>query len=128
MLVLRPSDKLIEQFEAVNPDIDVKQVTFPYAQYRTKMAAAMAANQGPDVLQLYYGWVPDYYKAGLIQPLSEKNFSAEQVDSEFYPIVQTMKYNGQYYALPTAVRSLALFWNKKLFKEAGLERPPEKPG
>mgnify|MGYP003694417483 CR=1 FL=1 len=37
-----------------------------------------------------------------------------------------MKLDGKYYALPTAVRSLALFWNKTLFKEAGLdpERPP----
>jgi multiple sugar transport system substrate-binding protein len=36
-----------------------------------------------------------------------------------------MKVNGAYYGLPTAVRSLALFWNKKLFREAGLD--PEKP-
>ena len=37
-----------------------------------------------------------------------------------------MKVDGKYYALPTAVRSLALFWNKTLFKEAGLDpdRPP----
>ena len=42
------------------------------------------------------------------------------------PIVQQMEVDGKYYALPTAVRSLALFWNKALFKEAGLdpERPP----
>ena len=32
-----------------------------------------------------------------------------------------MKLDGKYYALPTAVRSLALFWNKTLFKEAGLD-------
>ena len=32
-----------------------------------------------------------------------------------------MKVDGKYYALPTAVRSLALFWNKTLFKEAGLD-------
>jgi multiple sugar transport system substrate-binding protein len=38
-----------------------------------------------------------------------------------------MKRNGEYYALPTAVRSLALFYNKKLFQEAGLDpaKPPQ---
>jgi len=36
-----------------------------------------------------------------------------------------MKHDGQYYALPTAVRTLALFYNKKLFREAGLD--PAKP-
>ena len=53
-------------------------------------------------------------------------FSAVEIESEFFPIVQQMKIDGKYYALPTAVRSLALFWNKTLFKEAGLdpERPP----
>jgi multiple sugar transport system substrate-binding protein len=30
-----------------------------------------------------------------------------------------MKLDGKYYALPTAVRSLALVWNKALLKEAG---------
>lgn len=118
-------DALITKFEKQNPDINVKQVTFPYAQYRTKIAAAMSANQGPDVLQLYYGWVPDYYSAGLIQPISDKYISVKEIDEQFYPIVKSMKLEGQYYALPTAVRSLALFWNKKLFKEAGLTTPPK---
>ena len=36
-----------------------------------------------------------------------------------------MKVDGAYWGMPTAVRSLALFWNKRLFKEAGLD--PEKP-
>jgi multiple sugar transport system substrate-binding protein len=38
-----------------------------------------------------------------------------------------MKRDGEYYGLPTAVRSLALFYNKALFEEAGLdpENPPE---
>ena len=36
-----------------------------------------------------------------------------------------MVYDGQLYAVPTAVRSLALFWNKRMFEEAGLD--PETP-
>ena len=38
-----------------------------------------------------------------------------------------MKRDGAYYALPTAVRALALFWNKTLFKDAGLDpnNPPQ---
>ena len=35
--------------------------------------------------------------------------------------VQAMKRDGEYYGLPTAVRSLALFYNKRLFEEAGLD-------
>ena len=43
---------LIQQFEAANPDIEVKQVTVPYANFRTRVAAAVTAGEGPDVVQL----------------------------------------------------------------------------
>ena len=120
-------DKLIEAFEAENPDINVIQTNFPYAQYRTKVAASVAAGEGPDVVQLYYGWLDDYLSAEILQPLSKKFFPNQAIEDDFFPIVGTMKVNGSYYALPTAVRSLGLFWNKKIFREAGLDpnKPPE---
>jgi multiple sugar transport system substrate-binding protein len=67
-------DKLIEAFEAENPDINVIQTNFPYPQYRTKVAASVAAGEGPDVVQLYYGWLDDYLSAEILQPLSKKFF------------------------------------------------------
>ena len=117
-------EQLIEGFEAENPDITVKMTHFPYSDYRTKVSAAIPAGEGPDVVQLFYGWLNDYRNAKLIQPLPEKDFPAAMVDKEFFPMVQAMKVDGQYYALPTAVRSLALFYNKRLFEEAGIENPP----
>jgi len=117
-------DKLIENFEAANPGITVKMTHFPYDDYRTKVAAAIPAGEGPDVVQLFYGWLNDYVEAGLIQPLSTDLFPPQQVDADFFPMVQAMKRDGQYMALPTAVRALALFYNKRLFEEAGIAAPP----
>jgi multiple sugar transport system substrate-binding protein len=119
-------DRLIEAFEEENPDIKVNHSNFPYAQYRTKVAAAVAAGEGPDVVQLYYGWLHDYLAADILQPLSRETFPHSEIEQEFFPMVGNMKSGDEYYALPTAVRSLALFWNKKLFRDAGLdpERPP----
>ncbi len=117
-------EQLIDGFEAANPDITVKMTHFPYADYRTKVSAAIPAGEGPDVVQLFYGWLNDYRAANLIQPLSESDFPAAKIDEEFFPMVQAMKVDGQYFALPTAVRSLALFYNKRLFKEAGIDAPP----
>jgi multiple sugar transport system substrate-binding protein len=118
-------DELIKRFEAANPGIKVKHTHVPYDDFRVKIAAAIPAGQGPDVVQLFYGWLQDYLKAGLLQPLPTGAFSTVEIETEFFPIVQQMKIDGKYYALPTAVRSLALFWNKTLFKEAGLD--PNKP-
>jgi len=117
-------DQLIENFEAANPDITVKTNQFPYADYRTKVAAAIPAGEGPDVVQLFYGWLNDYAEAGLIQPLPSETFPPEEIEAEFFPMVQAMKREGKYMALPTAVRSLALFYNERLFDKAGIEGPP----
>lgn len=118
-------DTLIENFQAANPGITVKTNQFPYADYRTKVAAAIPAGEGPDVVQLFYGWLNDYVDAELIQPLPTDSFPVDTIDEQFFPMVQAMKRDGQYMALPTAVRSLALFYNERLFDKAGIEGPPE---
>jgi len=116
-------DKLIENFEAANPDITVKHTTFPYADYQTRVVAAKVAGQGPDVVQLFYGWLDNFVAGGLIQPLDPAVFPHAEIESDFFPIVSAMKRGEDYYGLPTAVRSLALFYNKAIFEEAGIEPP-----
>ncbi|ODT66885.1 MAG: ABC transporter substrate-binding protein [Pelagibacterium sp. SCN 63-23] len=116
-------DKLIENFEAANPGITVKHTTFPYADYQTRVVAAKVAGQGPDVVQLFYGWLDNFVSGGLIQPLDPAVFPHAEIESEFFPIVSAMKRGEDYYGLPTAVRSLALFYNKAIFAEAGIEPP-----
>ena len=117
-------EQLIEGFESENPDISVTMTTFPYDSYRTKVAAAIPAGEGPDVVQLFYGWLGDYIEADLIQPLPEDAFPAAEIDEGYFPMVEAMKVDGRYWALPTAVRSLALFYNERLMEEAGIDAPP----
>ncbi len=61
---------------------------FPYADYRTKVAAAIPAGEGPDVVQLFYGWLNDYKEAKLIQPLPAAEFPVAEIDETFFPMVQ----------------------------------------
>jgi len=114
---------LIENFEAANPNINVEMTHFPYADYRTRTAVAVPAGEGPDIVQLFYGWLNDYIEEGLIQPLPTETFSPEMVEAEFFPMVGAMERDGAYYALPTAVRSLALFYNERILDSAGIEVP-----
>ena len=120
---VKAMDQLIENFEAANPDITVKHTTFPYADYQTRVVAAKVAGQGPDVVQLFYGWLDQFVNGGLIQPLDPAVFPHDAIEADFFPIVSAMKRGEDYYGLPTAVRSLALFYNKAIFAEAGLEAP-----
>ena len=118
-------DKLIANFEKANPNITVKHTSFPYADYRKKVSIAISSGDGPDLVQLYYGWLNDYRDGGLIQPLPKDTFPHDEIESNFFKMVSSMKVDGDYWGLPTAVRSLALFYNNDLFSEAGLSGPPE---
>ncbi len=119
-------DELIKNFEKANPGIKVEQVTFPYETFNQKVAASIPAGEGPDVITLFYGWLPMYVKAGYLQELPKSDFNKDFYDKNFYPFVaESVDFGGKYYSVPTAVRTLALIWNKKLFKEAGFD--PEKP-
>ncbi|MGH6761057.1 MAG: extracellular solute-binding protein [Phyllobacterium sp.] len=124
---VKAMDQLIENFEKANPGITVKQTTFPYADYQTRVVAANMAQKGPDVMQIFYGWLDKFVAGKLVQPLPADTFPHDKIESEFFPIVSAMKRGDDYYGLPTAVRSLALFYNKKLFEEAGLDpnNPPK---
>ncbi|MFD1608226.1 extracellular solute-binding protein [Oceanobacillus luteolus] len=118
-------DELIKEFEEANPGIKVKQTNFPYDQYNEQVAVQVPAGRGPDVINLFYGWVPTYVDAGYLQPLPQDAFPHEEIESEFFPLVEATKMDGEYWTIPTAVRTLALFYNKDLFEEAGLD--PDSP-
>jgi multiple sugar transport system substrate-binding protein len=124
---VKAMNQLITKFQEANPDIKVKQTTFPYADYQTKVAAAILAGQGPDVVQLFYGWTDNFVAGKMIRPLRAEAFPTADIERDFFPIVSAMKRGNDYYGLPTAVRSLALFYNKKAFKDAGLDpnNPPK---
>lgn len=117
---------LIEQFEAENPGIRViHNSDIPYDNFRDEIAASAPAGVGPDVVTLFYGWIPAFVDAGYLVPLPEDPFSEEYILETFSPMVANSKFEEEYWAIPTAVRSLALFWNKDLFEAAGLD--PEVP-
>ncbi|TVY03050.1 extracellular solute-binding protein [Cohnella terricola] len=116
--------ELIKQFEAENPNITVKQTNFPYDQYNEKVATLVPAGKGPDVINLYYGWLPKYVSSGFLQSLPESAFPASDIERDYYPLVGAAKIDGKYWAIPTAVRTLALFYNKDLFTKANVEQPP----
>ncbi|WP_404459158.1 extracellular solute-binding protein [Sutcliffiella horikoshii] len=118
-------NELIKEFEAENPGIKVKHTTFPYDQFNERVAAQVPAGRGPDVINLFYGWVPRYVDSGYLQPLPQDAFPHEEIESEFFPMVESVKLNDEYWTIPTAVRTIALFYNKDLYEEAGLD--PESP-
>lgn len=115
-------DELIRRFQEQNPGIRVVHQTFPYDAFQQKVATSIPAGQGPDVVNLYYGWTPTWVRAGYLVPLPEE--WARRVEREFVPMVRAAIVEGQLFGVPTAVRSLALFYNQDLFRRNGIATPP----
>ncbi len=97
--------------------------TFPFDAYQQKVASSIPAGQGPDVVNLFYGWLPTWVKAGYLQPMPAEYIKV--LDSEFSSLAQAAKVGGRLYGMPTAVRSLALFYNRDLLNAAGFKNPPK---
>jgi multiple sugar transport system substrate-binding protein len=116
-------NELIPEFQAANPLITIKHVNFPYDDFRQQVAAAVQAGEGPDVLNVYFGWIPSYVQQQFLQPLPADLFPTATIESEFFPMVQAAKIKDAYYALPTAVRTLAMFYNKGILEAAGKQPP-----
>jgi multiple sugar transport system substrate-binding protein len=117
-------DTLAQQFQAQNPGIKIAHEHFPYDAYNQKVASAVPAGQGPDVINLFYGWLPLYVGSGYLQPLPTDAFPVGELEREFVPMVRNSRLDGKYWALPTAVRSLALFYNEDLLRAANIARAP----
>lgn len=119
-------DQLIEMFEEEHPNISIiHNSDIPYDDFRDKIATSVPAGVGPDVVTLFYGWQLDWIDADYIVPLPEEEFPRSMLEEEYSPMVQASVIDGNLYTLPTAVRTLALFYNKDLMAEKGLD--PENP-
>ncbi|MGP4051092.1 extracellular solute-binding protein [Streptomyces sp. 2A115] len=113
---------LAKDFEKANPDIKVKYVNVPFDQAQNKFDTAAGSKGAPDILRSEVGWTPAFAKKGFFLPLDGTEALADQ--SKFQPsLIEQAKYDGKTYGVPLVTDTLALVYNKALFKEAGLEAP-----
>jgi multiple sugar transport system substrate-binding protein len=116
-------DDLVNQFNKTNPGFTVKS----FRQGDTgKFLAAVAAGNPPDVYMIPTGPIQLAVQGGLM-PLDNYLKNSKIIkQSDFWPgIWKTCTFHGHVYCIPYDYDPYALFWNKDLFKQAGLD--PNKP-
>jgi multiple sugar transport system substrate-binding protein len=117
-------DDLIKAFNQVYPNIKVNLEVVNWQNGHDVIAQRVAANKLPDLVNIATIWLPEYVKAGFAEPLDAR--LTPDFKSQFYEnlLVQGAQYQGKAYGLPIAVSARALYYNKDIFKAAGLD--PEK--
>ena len=119
---------VINEFEEKNPGIKVRVEYWPWDGMIDKFLIALKNDNGPDVINLAVDWTITFEAMGKLAPLDEF-IAADKMDmSDFFEgALQTARYNGKTYALPYRSEAMGIFFNKKIFKEAGLnpDKAPE---
>lgn len=116
-------ERLIQEFNASQDEIVVKGVSNPDTQ--AQLAAMSSAKGTFDISDNFGSTVGSWADKGIIEPL-DSFIEKDGYDlSDFVPqAMEQMRYDGKIYALPIAMHSIQLLYNKDLLAEAGITEPP----
>lgn len=123
-------DAIIEthaaEYEKANPDVDIQVKLFPWGAYWDKLLASIAAGTGPDVSYLMHPtMLGPYIEGDALLPFPDEEF---HIAERWHPsAAEPWKFDDKYYGLQYQFNPTILFYNKDLFKTAGLDpdRPPQ---
>jgi multiple sugar transport system substrate-binding protein len=113
----------IEVFQKQNPDIKVS-IQAITDDYLKEMQTLIGAKREPDVFYLDSMPAPDLINLDVLEPLDAYIEKSDVDPSDFEDaLIEAYTKDGSIYGLPKDYNTLALFYNKKLFEEEGLEPP-----
>ena len=113
-------DGIVSAFEKAHPDIKVNVTSIAWTNFDQQVQTMIQNKQYPDITEGDY--FSNYAQDGLLYPASD-------VLSDPGNLLPAFKaqgtYNGTQYGMPFTTSSRTLFYNKKLFTQAGISSAPQ---
>jgi raffinose/stachyose/melibiose transport system substrate-binding protein len=115
-------EQINTEFKASHPGVDFATESYPDQPYQQKIKIYAAAGQLPEVFK-YWSFT------SLLKPLVDNNFVAplDRAAFEKYGYIagalDSNVYNGKLYGIPVSADFWVIYYNKKLFKDAGVSVP-----
>jgi raffinose/stachyose/melibiose transport system substrate-binding protein len=114
---------IAKEFQRLHPNVTVKAVPLQNEQFKTKIPIALQSDDPPDVFQSWGGGgLVDQQKAGKVA----------DVTKYVKPWIKTIggsaagwQVNGRQYAVPYSVGVVGFWYNKQLFRQAGISSAPK---
>jgi len=112
-----------KEFEAANPEVTIKIVTLENEAYKSKMTALTSSGKLPDIYHTWGGGVlKQQIDAGLAEDLTDKVSSWTK---DYVPAaLSAYRFDDRAYAVPFDIGMVGFWYNKALFKKAGIGSPP----
>ena len=123
--------RYVEEFMAANPDVTVNRVTHSSKKIFELVLTAFAANAGPDIFNMQieqaYSYIinervapVDYMAAGYID-------ADDMVDKFMEGSLDSVIVDGEVYGIPLELNNWAIYLNKRVFADAGLDAEKDYP-
>jgi multiple sugar transport system substrate-binding protein len=116
---------LVKQFNATHPNLKVVLSQTSPNQDTSKLATAIRAHAVPDLVGLNDIDVPQFSREGVLTDLTQYVDALPYKKALSPGHLGLAQYNGKYYGVPYLGDLSVLWYNKKLFQQAGLD--PNKP-
>lgn len=116
--------EIFEKYKKTNLNID--NITYKKLSpdtYKKDLLEALASGKGPDIFLIQNSWLPsfsDKMNSAPSEIINEQKLKDQLVDV----VADDFLLDGSVFALPLSVDSLALYYNKDLFNQAGISSPP----
>ncbi|MBD0844441.1 extracellular solute-binding protein [Streptomyces sp. TRM68416] len=116
-------EALAKKFEAQNPKVKVKIVQLENDAYKSKMTALTASGKLPDIFHTWGGGVlKQQVDAGLVEDLTDR--TKDWSDSLLPVTKEPYLIDEKLYGIPFDMGMIGFWYNKALFKKAGIAEPP----
>jgi ABC-type glycerol-3-phosphate transport system substrate-binding protein len=120
--------RIVDEFQRRRPDIKVRAVLSAPGVMQ-QLATFCAGGKCPDVLMAWDLTYAELAARGVLLDLNtmlarDRAFAAELKSDNIGALYDTFTFNGGQYALPEQWSGNYLFYNKRLFTEAGVPAPP----
>lgn len=122
------TEELIPGFTAMHPNVTIEYEELPWGDYWTKIAALAAADDMPDIYCNSVAYLWDHANKGMalnLQPYFDRDLSEDDYFMELTTISRYPDGTGDLYSFPFRWVDGALFYNKALFDEAGMDYPTD---
>ena len=113
---------MIEDFNNSQSEYVVEGVTLDWDSYYTKLRTSVLGGVSPTFAISHYPYVPSLAKEGILVPLDDyvDKLGMTIEWDKYASMIEDMRYNDHYYAVPLEQNIVILYYNKDLCGKAGL--------
>lgn len=107
-----------DRFEKLHPGVKVQHEQLTWDNGLDKITTAIAAKNGPDVMELGSTWIPQFMSSKALAPIPVQDIASDMTG------LGSVTRAGHTYAIPWFGTANVVYYNKELFDKAKITRVP----